>query len=148
MKRAIPFFLLFVLAATQAFAGWSQGGWRSKDTVMYSMGDSSSISADTVLGVADSEAEGTITPVDMVCHTISVQVDTAPSAGDTWKVYLQDDGTNTNVHATISDTDTDDISASTAVFIGAGSILTLNFDEIGTATATDGESASLLCDII
>lgn len=142
IRRVLPLILIAALSLA-----WRPGAWNQKDKILIATDDSSSISADTTLSMGGSDAEEVVTPVDMTCTTLAVQVDVAPSAGQKWDIYLRDDGANTNIVCTISGTSTTCNTSSTAVFIAAGSIIGLNFDETGTATATSGESATLVCEI-
>ena len=149
--------------ATSCASGTAEGQvcWDSDNDVLYagngtaalqlgsfmvSGQDAASISSTTAFGFFGSEGQISRLPVAARCFNLYVDINVAPSAGDSWTITLRDDGVNTSLTCPIADaaiacSDTSNVTD----VIAAGSAITVNFVEAGTATATNGETFGFQC---
>lgn len=90
----------------------------------------------------------TLIPADIVCRRLQASVDVAPGAGNSWAVSVRDDGVDTALTCTISETNTSCVdNTNVTVEIASGSDLDANYVEGGTATSTAGAQWSMICRI-
>jgi hypothetical protein len=89
---------------------------------------------DNTINTTDAAEDDYIIPVAITVHSLLVDVDVAPGAGDQWAITLNDDGATTAVTCAIADTTTTCNSAALTAAVAAGSDMTILVSSAGGAS--------------
>jgi hypothetical protein len=88
-------------------------------------------------GASSTEASGDyyMVPVNMLAHTLYVEIDVAPGVGNSWVLTLRNSGVSTDMTCTIENPDTSCTYTGDAVSIAAGTTLNLEVNAVSFPTA-------------